>query len=413
MARYRRWAVKTILRAVADVTGQQVFDSHPLVLLERRTLEAYRERVLERSAAHRAQYRRALLDLLHAVKSQLHWPDDMPEWRQAVEAISSIGRYRTEPRPTTRPVPAELKQDLPPIALQFVNHLQASGSRSARTHGYRVKHFFNWFHEDLACLSGDTLKAYMRHVESERTSRTRNGYRHPNTVSRYADTLRVFLQWAYEEGFVATPLWPALGGYRETHAPRAIPTDGEYARYFRLLADEPLWHRALKAVWATTGLRIAEILNIRMRDVDYDRQALRVILKGGREEWIAVTDDACALLQEYLAGRFDRGPMAPLWLTETGETLTEARLSVRERALREAAGWRPEVYGYHIFRHKYSEFLSRAPLRLDELKQQTRLASEAILQRVYAHASDDQLITILSAKGIAELLPPEEGDTYA
>jgi len=271
--------------------------------------------------------------------------------------------------------------------------------------------FLNWWSDDLSRLNESDVHRYMLWLANTPYGHHEDGtpqYRHVNTLAKHAGALRVFLAWLEGEGYTRYFLGRCLTEYREVRRSREIPTDIEYRRYFLLLADEPIWHRSLKAVWASTGLRVSEILGLRITDVDRQLRALSVLRKGGYEALIPVVSDAWELLTEYLAGRYICSEDDPLWVTELGDTVTRTRLNTIERRLREEAGWRPEVYGYHVLRHKYMQWLAHQPLTPDELQSLSGNLSPQILQQTYAHISPDSLQVHMAAMGMDEIIGPED-----
>lgn len=94
--------------------------------------------------------------------------------------------------------------------------------------------------------------------------------------------------------------------------PRAIP-DARWHELFMALGSNR--DRALLALVVSNGVRAAEILGLRMIDVDWGDQLIRVTRKGTRaEQWLPASSEAFVWLRLYLA---DLGahpnPNEPLW----------------------------------------------------------------------------------------------------
>jgi integrase len=73
-------------------------------------------------------------------------------------------------------------------------------------------------------------------------------------------------------------------------------------------------------ILVASGARAEELLGIRGQDVDYGRQAVRLVTKGTRDEqWVATSAESLVWLARYLAGGFTAAPTEPLWWTLRGQ----------------------------------------------------------------------------------------------
>jgi integrase len=77
--------------------------------------------------------------------------------------------------------------------------------------------------------------------------------------------------------------------------------------------------RALVAFWISTGVRAAELLGVRQRDLDPGQQLITVARKGSRAvQQVPASADAFVwlrLYQEELHGKVPRGWTQPVWWT--------------------------------------------------------------------------------------------------
>jgi integrase/recombinase XerD len=96
--------------------------------------------------------------------------------------------------------------------------------------------------------------------------------------------------------------------------PREIP-DERWRDLFKVLRSNR--DRALLSLVVSNGARAQEILDIRMADVDWGDQLVRVTRKGTRaEQWLPASPDAFVWLRLYIADLGERlEPDEPLWHT--------------------------------------------------------------------------------------------------
>ena len=108
-----------------------------------------------------------------------------------------------------------------------------------------------------------------------------------------------------------------------------------------------------------TGLRVSELVRVRLGDVDFDAGYLRTMGKGRKERLVPVGDRALSLLREYLeirgASRI-KGPRPPLFLSNRGAGMTRQRFwqIVAEYALRAGI---TKPLSPHTLRHSFATHL--------------------------------------------------------
>ena len=108
-----------------------------------------------------------------------------------------------------------------------------------------------------------------------------------------------------------------------------------------------------------TGLRVSELVRVRLGDVDFDAGYLRTVGKGRKERLVPVGDRALSLRREYLevrrASRI-KGPRPPLFLSNRGAAMTRQRFwqIVAEYALRAGITKRLSP---HTLRHSFATHL--------------------------------------------------------
>lgn len=109
--------------------------------------------------------------------------------------------------------------------------------------------------------------------------------------------------------------------------------------------------RALVTVYLGTGCRLAEVLNLRVGDVDRVTGEFVVIGKGSRERACKLGQDALRVLRRYLRVRVAVDTDA-LWTTAEGEPLTFWGVQGVFRRLRKRTGLNVHT---HLLRHTFAQ----------------------------------------------------------
>ncbi|HEX7081392.1 MAG TPA: site-specific tyrosine recombinase XerD [Gammaproteobacteria bacterium] len=127
----------------------------------------------------------------------------------------------------------------------------------------------------------------------------------PRSTARQLSSFRRFYRYLLREGLIgedptAQIAMPKIG--------RALPQSLTEDEVEALLAapnvTEPLGHRdrAMLEVLYATGVRVSELINLKMGQVNLNQGVLRIVGKGDRERLIPLGDEAQDWLREFIAG---------------------------------------------------------------------------------------------------------------
>jgi site-specific recombinase XerD len=138
-----------------------------------------------------------------------------------------------------------------------------------------------------------------------------------------------------------------------------------------LLGSLRSWRdRAIAGLMLLSGLRSAEVLGLRVSDVDIARRWVRVLGKGGRERSVPIDTDVAGAIQTYLLAERPDTQMPELFVVakgpRRGQPLTAAGLRTVFRYHRARAG----VPGGHphALRHSFGTALAEAGVDLSVIQ---------------------------------------------
>lgn len=185
----------------------------------------------------------------------------------------------------------------------------------------------------------------------------------PRTTARLVSTMRRFYRWAHREGVRADN--PA----EQVAAPkigRPLPGSLSEAEVEALIeapdVSDPigLRDRCMLEVLYASGLRVSELVHLRMDEVGRRQGVIRVVGKGGRERLVPLGETALEWLTRYL--REARGELLgarlsdTLFVTRRGRGLTRQAFWYRIRHHAEQAGITREI-SPHTLRHAFATHL--------------------------------------------------------
>jgi integrase/recombinase XerC len=207
------------------------------------------------------------------------------------------------------------------------------------------------------------------------------------SIQRRLAALRTFFGFLQREGALVRN--PAL----EIRAPKAVrrlPHTLDVDQMAELLAHKPngaleVRDLALMELFYSSGLRLAELTGLKLRDLDLKTGQVRVLGKGSKERIAPVGSMAVKALRLWLAARAGlAGPdQQALFVGRNGAALGPRAVQLRVAALAKAAGLAQHLHP-HMFRHSFATHLLESSRDLRGVQELLGHANISTTQ-VYTH----------------------------
>jgi site-specific recombinase XerD len=272
-----------------------------------------------------------------------------------------------------------------------------AAERTRRAYGVDLEQFAQWAGEQGLQpreIGPKTVRRYIAQL-SERGAA-------PSTSARKLAALRALFTSQREHGEIAeNPADLVATPRRPSHLPRVLSAREAAGLLDSIPADGPLQlrDRAMFELAYACGLRAEELVTLRLGDVDYDGEQLRVEGKGRKTRFVPVGEPATKALRAYLEpgnGRKGRPALAnpgtrseAIFLSKTGRALGTSDVRRRLRTwLGRAGGIGDRAGGSispHSLRHSFATHLldGGADLRsIQELLGHASVSSTQIYTRV-------------------------------
>lgn len=279
---------------------------------------------------------------------------------------------------------------------QFLEHIRVERGLASNTHeAYRTDLDRLWGYltnsgAEALVLTEITplyLKDFLAHLRDDK------GYR-PRSIARMLSSVRVFFDYCARREWI--PSNPATV-LRNPKIPKKLPVylvDEEIDRLLRTPEEEDpagARDRAILVTFLFTGIRLAELAALDIRDVDFAANCLRVTGKGAKERQIPLHEAVRETLRRYVdthpqsSGTLD----APLFLSKDGRRMTSRMIGyVVEKAVR-SAGISHQVTP-HKLRHTFATQLLHRGANLLEIKELLG-HSQIATTSIYTHTHVDRL----------------------
>jgi integrase/recombinase XerD len=149
--------------------------------------------------------------------------------------------------------------------------------------------------------------------------------------------------------------------------------------------------RAIMELLYSAGLRVSELVNLELTDVDMNEKLLRCFGKGSKERIVPVGDYVIDRLESYLLVRekFLKGFSSVLFITRLGKKFTREGLWKVVKNHAKKAGIAKDVYP-HIFRHSFATHLLAGGADLRSVQEMLGHADISTTQ-IYTHVDRSRL----------------------
>ena len=221
-----------------------------------------------------------------------------------------------------------------------------------------------------------------------------------SSLQRMLSSIRQFMKWAEQGQYLA---FNATDDFQLKRQPRPLPGMIDIETINQIL-DQPepesevqkqLWIRdkAILELLYSSGLRLAEVQGLTIRDVDFNRQLLRITGKGNKTRVVPFGEKAknavIQWLQLYPSWHGDFVPEANIFITQKGNPLGARQIENRVKFQAQRAGVNVDLHP-HLLRHCFaSHMLSNSgDLRaVQEMLGHSNLTTT----QIYTHVDFDHL----------------------
>lgn len=218
----------------------------------------------------------------------------------------------------------------------------------------------------------------------------------PATVNRRLSTLRSFYRFMRMRGFMdSSPVANVKGPKSDKPLPQFV----RESEMDRLLDDtdlgtgfEGLRNRAILASFYETGMRLAELIGLDDRDVDFGTKTLKVTGKRDKQRFIPFGQELADILQTYIDARrqlFGNVQDSPLFVSVKGERIPRHQVyrMVKENLAKVSTVKKKSP---HVLRHSFATSMLNNNAELGSVRQ--LLGHESIATTdIYVHATFDEL----------------------
>ena len=277
---------------------------------------------------------------------------------------------------------------------QFVAYLVPPGAEPASRNG-RKRATARPAEPDIKQIDHITIREWLASLHSDRKKKS--------SIARKLAALRTFFQFLVREGVIeSNPAKLVATPRKEKKLPVHLSVE-DAVRFIETPDAETHFgkrDRAILELLYATGVRVSELVQLNLRDIDFSNKLLRVFGKRRKERIVPFGEPAAKALKDYLSVREQflmnapatKRDAQPLILNYQGTRMTTRSVGrLIEKYIKLCAGIHD--ISPHALRHSFATHLldSGADLRdIQALLGHARLSTT----QVYTHVSMEKLIEV-------------------
>ena len=272
--------------------------------------------------------------------------------------------------------------------LNYLKNIRLYSKKTVASYEYDLKDYALFLEKNNLTIKDDndkTLKLYLNYVYDKKISN--------KSISRHLSSLRTYYDFLKKENIVTENIFKNVKNPKiEKTIPNFISHD-KLNEIFTSFNDSDLdiRNRLVIELLYATGLRVGELVNIKIKDIDFGAQSIKVLGKGSKERYVFYNNTTKEVLKRYLVVRkkLQKKENDYLLLNDKGTPIKEASVRKIIQTTLMKCGIKSKITP-HTFRHTFATDLLNQGLDLVNVKE---LLGHASLNTtsIYTHITNDRI----------------------
>ncbi|HHY76424.1 MAG TPA: site-specific tyrosine recombinase XerD [Firmicutes bacterium] len=276
--------------------------------------------------------------------------------------------------------------------IDYLGHEKGLATNTLESYSRDLKQYYGFLSGDstasLENASQSTIVAYLMHLRKQGKATA--------TIARRLAALKAFYQFLVKENYVATD---PTGDLSSPKLERKLPKVLTVSEVERLLNQPDLStpagkrDKAMMELLYATGIRVSELVNLNLLDVDLKEGFVRCTGKGSKERVVPMGEIAISALKTYLESARPKLVTDPkekaLFVNHHGKRLTRQGFWKIVKKYAAQAQIRKEITP-HTLRHSFATHLLENGADIRAVQEMLGHADISTTQ-IYTHVTKDRL----------------------
>lgn len=172
--------------------------------------------------------------------------------------------------------------------------VEGMSAESVKTYKSHLNRFFNTIRKPLREINTNDIRAYLYMRSKEVTK---------STVEDSRVIIGSFFSWCVDNEYLERNPTRGIKPIKKPKKCRSALTEDELEQLRR--GCKSLRDKVILETLFSTGCRVTELSNMRISDIDFTERTIKIIRKGGKEDYVFLNPRAYGLVCEYLQSRND------------------------------------------------------------------------------------------------------------
>ena len=224
----------------------------------------------------------------------------------------------------------------------------------------------------------------------------------PRSFARILSSLRTLYKYLFSQKLINDIVLNNIQSYPSPKFKKSIPSFLSQEKIYDILdkIDESTKNSSVKIrdkaiimLFFTSGLRLEEMTNLILKDIDFDNNSIKVLGKGGKERYSNFDDLTHQLIIDYL-NKIRKFPLSKsniddnLFVDKDNKSLT--RNNIQYIVTSNLKGLSISAFGPHTLRHSFATHLINKGVEISAIQSLLGHAKLSSTQ-IYTHVSLEKL----------------------
>jgi integrase/recombinase XerC len=279
--------------------------------------------------------------------------------------------------------------------MQYIKFIKHYSPHTIRSYQKDLEQFF-----DFCSVNTDTDESVVTHHQIRNWIIDLIGAgQSERTVNRKISTIKTYFRYLVKEGvIVVNPVKKILTPKSDKKLPVFINEKQMDNLFDEVKFGEDyngIRNKMIIETFYNTGIRLSELINLHVNDVDFEQRTIKVLGKRNKERIIPLNRDFCNILNEYISHRKSQFPGqedGSLFLTSSGNKLYP-RLVYRIVRHFLSLVTTSDKKSPHVLRHTFATHMLNKGADLNAIKELLGHANLSATE-VYTHNTFEKLKSV-------------------
>lgn len=270
--------------------------------------------------------------------------------------------------------------------LEYLKSVKKHSDNTIISYQDDLKELASVLNNNIIDINEEDIKKYLNYLYDKSYSK--------NTISRKLSGVRSFYNYLYNHDIIKTSY------FTDVHNPKKIRSLPHYLKTSEIdkvldnTNEVTLYgerNKLIVELLYVTGLRVSELVNIKLKDIDKYNKSIKILGKGSKERIVYYEDNCSELLNKYLNNtrrELDKSNSEYLLLNKFGNKLSTRM--IRNILNNLTIGTSIEQIYPHMIRHTFATTMLNNGADLMTVKE--LLGHESInTTSIYTHVTNEQI----------------------